>query len=287
MNRIKNDARVTLKKIFKTKGIPDCKGVTVVELLVTIVMIGIILTAAFEVYLNQQKGWIIQSQVSDMQYSARTAIRELTHKIRMAGYGLPFGVNAISPKNTNPDTIMLNFSVATPCNAPLEHEMPLPSSELRCDGHDLSCFHDNEWVYIYDPNTNTGEYFYVTQVQYATSNIQHNTMSLSKAYPQGSQVMKLEQVKYYIDNTTNPSLPCLMVQEIGESPVIYASAIEDLQLVYTLADGSISDQPSSPALIRQVNITLTARTEKQDLQFEGDYRRRVLTSKVKVRNLGL
>ncbi|MCJ7507424.1 MAG: prepilin-type N-terminal cleavage/methylation domain-containing protein, partial [candidate division Zixibacteria bacterium] len=139
MNRINNDTRMILKAIFKTKVVPGSKGVTLVELLVTIVIVGFILTAAFEVYLNQQKGCIIQSQVSDMQYSARTAIRELTHKIRMAGYGLPFGVNAISPKNTNPDTIMLNFSVATPCNAPLEHEMPLPSAELRCDGHDLSC----------------------------------------------------------------------------------------------------------------------------------------------------
>jgi hypothetical protein len=34
-------------------------------------------------------------------------------------------------------------------------------------------------------------------------------------------------------------------------------------------------------------VTLTARTERKDLQFVREYRRRTLTSDVKVRNLGL
>jgi len=271
----------------KTIRIFDSSGVTLTELLVTIVIVGLILTASFEVYLHQQKGWIIQSQVSDMQHNARVAIRESTHKIRMAGYMLPNGIDAIVPKNTNPDTITITFRATELCSATIEHQMPQPSSELRCDGHDLSSFHDDEWGYIYDPNTRTGEFFYITKVQYASSHIQHNTMDLSKAYPQGSTVMKMEQIKYYIDNTTNPNLPCLMMQKVGQDPVIYASGIEDLQFVYTLADGGVSNEPPSPDLIREVQITLTARTEKKDLQFEGDYRRRVLSTKVSVRNLGL
>ena len=222
-----------------------------------------------------------------MQYSARASLRELTHKIRMAGYRLPDGIGAITPKNTNPDTITITFCTTEHCDANLEHEMPLPSSELRCDGHDLTCFQADEWAYIYDPNTQTGEFFYITHVQYSAGHIQLNTMNLSKAYPESSTVMKMEQVKYYIDNTTNPDLPCLMMQEPLRDPIIYTSAIEDLQFVYTLADGSISDEPASPELIREVQITLTARTQKKDLQFEGDYRRRVLSSKVNVRNLGL
>jgi type II secretory pathway pseudopilin PulG len=286
MNRIKNGTRVILKAISKTERMSDSKGVTLVELLVTLIITGFILTAAFEVYLNQQKGWIIQTQVSDMQQSARVAIRELTYKIRMAGYMLPNGIQAITPKNTNPDTITITFRNTELCGAPLEQNMSSASSALKCNGHDVSCFHNGEWAYVYDPNTLSGEFFYITNINYDSSWIEHGT-ALSKAYPKGSTVMKMEQIKYYIDNTTNPNLPCLMMKKTKQDSVIYATGIEDLQFVYTLADGSISNQPPSPNLIREVEITLIARTEKKDLQLEGDYRRRVLTSKVKVRNLGL
>jgi len=263
------------------------KGATLIELLVTIIITGIILTVAFRIYLVQQKGWIVQSQVSDMQHSARVAIRELTHRIRMAGYGLPDGVEAITPKNANPDTITIAFCSTPACNATMEVAMSLPSSNLVCTGHDVSCFSDSQWAYIYDPNAKSGEFFYITHVETLSSYIEHTTMNLSKAYPEGSSIIKMEQSKYYVDNTTNPNSPCLMIKQLGSNPIIYVTSIEDLQFVYILADGSTSNQPASPDLIRQVGITLTARTERKDLQFEGDYRRRVLSSKVNVRNLGL
>ena len=269
------------------RRLSNSKGATLIELLAALIITGIIITAAFRIYLTQQKGWIIQRQVSDMQHNARSSLRELTHKIRMAGYRLPDGIDAITPSNTNPDTITITFRTTELCDANLEDAMPLPSSELKCGGSDLSCFQADEWAYIYDPNTQTGEFFYITHVQYAAGHIQLNTMDLSKAYPEGSTVLKMEQVKYYVDNTTNPDLPCLMIQQPWRDSIIYASGIEDLQFIYTLADGSTSNEPTSPSLIREIEITLTARTERRDLQFEGDYRRRVLKSKVHIRNLAL
>lgn len=273
-------------KLMKKISASNSNGTTLIELLVTIIITGIILTAAFRIYLVQQKGWIVQSQVSNMQYNARVALRELTHKIRMAGYGLPNGVTAITPKNTNPDTITITYCSTPACNAIIEVAMSLPSSKLVCTGHDVSCFSDNQWAYVYDPNTRSGEFFYITHVDVSSSCVEHTT-SLSKAYPKGSNIIKMEQTKYYVDNTTNPNSPCLMIKQLNGNPIIYTTSIEDLQLVYTLADGSTSNQPASPNLIRNVKITLTARTERKDLQFEGDYRRRVLSSEVNVRNLGL
>ena len=273
-------------KLVKKISASNSNGTTLIELLVTIIITGIILTAAFRIYLVQQKGWIVQSQVSNMQYNARVSLRELTHKIRMAGYGLPNGVTAITPNNTNPDTITITYCSTPACNAIVEVAMSLPSSKLVCTGHDVSCLSDSQWAYVYDPNTRSGEFFYITHVDASSSYVEH-TASLSKAYPQGSSIIKIEQTKYYVDNTTNPDSPCLMIKQLNSNPIIYTTSIEDLQLVYTLADGSTSNQPTSPNLIRNVKITLTARTERKDLQFEGDYRRRVLSSEVNVRNLGL
>ena len=98
--------------------------------------------------------------------------------------------------------------------------------------------------------------------------------------------MYVDMYKFYID-TTDTNHPNLMVQGVGGSPAVYAEDIEDLQFRYGLANGVFVDLPPSASVVREVLITLTARTERKDLQFAGEYRRRTLTLGVKVRNLGL
>jgi prepilin-type N-terminal cleavage/methylation domain-containing protein len=268
------------------RGKDSENGFTLVELLIGLVISGFMVSAGFGVYLNQHEGWIIQEQITNMQQNARAAMHELETTIRMAGYGLPGGFQPIYAFNTNPDTITILFQNEFGCEAPIEHDMPQPSSELRCDGHDISCFHENTWTYIYDPSADTGEFFYITEVQVSSSHIQHNTTPLSRCYPQGSIVTNLDFYKFYID-TTDSNHPNLMVQKVGEIPYVYAEDIEDLQFQYGLANGVYVDVPPLGSLVKQVRISLTARGERKDLQFKGEYRRRTLLSEVKVRNLGL
>ncbi len=262
------------------------KGFTLLELLIALVMTGVLVSAGYGVYMNQHEGWIIQEQITTMQQNARVGMHELETKIRMAGYHLPGGFEPIYAKNTNPDTITVLFQNEFNCQAPLEHSMPTPSSELRCDGHDVTCFHENTWAYIYDPSADTGEFFYITQVQVSSSNIQHNTTDLSRCYPQGSIITYLDMFKFYIDKS-DTNHPNLMEQAVGQTPVVYAENIEDLQFRYSLASGVFVDVPPAASVVREVLISLTARTDRKDLQFTGQYRRRSLTSDVKVRNLGL
>lgn len=261
-------------------------GMTLVELLVALVITGIIVSAGFGIYLAQHEGWIIQEQITNMQQNARASMHELETRIRMAGYGLPGGIEPIYAANTNPDSITIAYQTEFNCEATIEWSMPQPSSELRCDGHDVSCFRESTWAYIYDPFADTGEFFWITQVQVAASHIQHHTAPLSRRYPQGSIVMYVDMYKFYID-TTDTNHPNLIRQGVGETPQVYAEDIEDLQFRYGLANGVFLDVPPAASVVREVVITLTARTERKDLQFAGEYRRRSLTSDVKVRNLGL
>jgi prepilin-type N-terminal cleavage/methylation domain-containing protein len=277
----------TFRKIrMKNPDHKNQRGMTLVELLVALAISSIIASAGYGIYLTQHEGWIIQEQVTNMQQNARVSMHELESKIRMAGYGLSGGIDPIYAKNTNPDTITIVFQDEINCEATIEHAMPTPSSELRCDGHDISCFKDNTWAYIYDSAADTGEFFYITQVQVASSHIQHNTMDLSRCYPVGSTVMFVDLYKFYIDRS-DTNHPNLMRQGKGETPQVYAENIEDLQFRYGLANGVFLDVPPAVSVVREVLITLTARTERKDLQFSGKYRRRTLTSDVKVRNLGL
>jgi prepilin-type N-terminal cleavage/methylation domain-containing protein len=262
------------------------RGMTLVELLVALVVSGVIVSAGYGIYLAQHEGWIIQEQVTNMQQNARVAMHELESRIRMAGYGLQGGIDPIYAKNTNPDTITVVFQNEINCEATIEQAMPEKSAELSCDGHDVSCFKENTWAYIYDPSADTGEFFYITGVQTSSSHIQHTTMDLSRCYPVGSMVMFVDRYKFYIDRS-DTNHPNLMRQGVGETPQVYAEDIEDLQFRYGLANGVFLDVPPAASVIREVLISLSARTERKDLQFSGKYRRRILTSDVKVRNLGL
>ncbi len=262
------------------------EGVTLLELLIALVITGVVVSAGYGLYLNQHEGWLIQEQITNMQQNARIAMHELETRIRMAGYGLPGGFQPIYAADANPDTITILFQNEFECESTIEHAMPQPSSELRCDGHDVSCFKADTWAYIYDPVADTGEFFYITHVQVAASHIQHNTAPLSRKYPKGSTVMMMDMYKYYIDST-DTNHPNLMVQREGNQSYVYAEDIEDLQFRYGLANGIYVDVPPAASVVREVLITLTARTERKDLQFAGEYRRRTLTSDVKVRNLGL
>jgi prepilin-type N-terminal cleavage/methylation domain-containing protein len=262
------------------------KGFTLIELLIALMITAILVTAGYGVYINQHEGWLIQEQVTTMQQNARAAMHELETKIRMAGYKLPGNIDPIYAKNTNSDTITVLFKNESNCEAIIEHSMPQPSSELRCDGHDISCFYENTWAYIYDPFADTGELFFITQVQTSSSHIQHNTMDLSRRYPQGSILSYIDMFKFYIDRT-DTNHPNLIEQHVLETPQVYAENIEDLQFRYGLANGVYVDVPPAASVVRDVQISLVARTDKKDLQFAGEYRRRTLTSEVKIRNLGL
>jgi prepilin-type N-terminal cleavage/methylation domain-containing protein len=212
------------------------KGFSLIEILIALFLTGVVIASVFSVYINQHKNWIVQEQITDSQQNARAAIDELTRQIRMAGYGLPLGLNGIEAFDTDPDTIVITYADGD-CNAPIEHDMTNPSADLRCDGHDISCFSDGQWVFIFEPDSGGGEFFEITNVQTGSWLIQHNTMNLSKAYTQGAIVMSLFRMKYYIDRTDTLH-PNLMMQLPGQTAQVYAENIEDLQFRYTMKNGS-------------------------------------------------
>ncbi|MFH1892400.1 MAG: prepilin-type N-terminal cleavage/methylation domain-containing protein [Candidatus Zixiibacteriota bacterium] len=272
------------------KKIRNNLGFTLMELMIASI-IGIIATAAaVEIYIHQHKNWIIQEGVSDLQQNGRAGVDEIASKTRMAGYGIPFqGLEAIvssgTPGTSIPDSITLVFLHEPMCTTTLSAPMPQPSAELKVQG-DISCFHNDQWVYIYDPFADEGEFFVITQVQEAAFHIQHNTMVLSKKYPAGSELFTFDVFRYFVDNWSDSTHPRLMRQEHANSPDIYSDNISDLQIRYVLTDGTIVDTINMSRYVRQVDLVLVARTNKEDLLLK-DYRYDTLTTSIQVRNLAL
>jgi hypothetical protein len=268
------------------KLVKSVKGITLIEILVALFVTGVISAAMFRIYLNQHHAWLIQDSVIEMQQNARASIDELTRQLRMAGYELPTGLAAIGGFNTNPDTIFVNYRMEDGCDAPIEHAMPQPSAELRCDGHYVGCFYDGQQAYIFDPFVEQGEFFIITHVQEAAYHIQHNITTLSKCYPQGSIIIPVDRVKFYIDQSDTLH-PKLMIQ-VGAAPAqVYAEDIVDLQFTYTLKNGSVSDVPTIPKDVRGISVRVTARTPNPDVEFANEpYRFETYESRVYLRNLG-
>ena len=266
------------------KKLKNNAGMSLIEMLIGLFLAGLVTASVFEVYINQHKNWIIQDDVTNIQQNGRAAIDELSSQLRMAGHELPLGIEAIEAYDTNPDTIIINFS-SSGCNAPIEHKMPLPSSEFRCDGHDVSCFYNGQFAYIFHPDSGGGEFFEISLVQTGSSHIQHNKWPLTKIYDKDAIILALNRYKYYIDYSDSLH-PNLMLELPGQAPQVYAENIEDLQFRFTMKGGAIVNVPPSAADVREIHIDLTARSDKPDIDFADDpYRRRTYATKVNLRNL--
>ena len=77
-------------------------GFTLIELLIAMAVAGIVAGAIFTAFLSQQKSYLAQEQVSEMQQNLRAALDIMARDIRMAGYsrGEPgFGITDISPRD--------------------------------------------------------------------------------------------------------------------------------------------------------------------------------------------
>ncbi len=272
--------------IFVNTRLGRIAGFTVVELLIAVLLAALITTASMSLYLTQHKQFMVQGDISDMQASMRAGMSEICTRIRMAGYSLPSGFPCIVTHNTNPDTIEVVTNSDNMDGVQIEHAMPTPSSELRCDGHDISAVNIGDTLYIYDPVAMIGEYFTVSQVQLSSSNIQHNDTPLSRCYPQGSKIIKAINYKFYIDNTTDAAHPSLVYQVSHIGPQIYAENITDLNVQYVLSSGQIVDNTNFAYMIREAIITLSGKTDKADEGFLNPYHNRSLTTRIKIRNLG-
>ena len=269
-----------------TKRVRNKCGTSLLEVLIALIITGVVTTAIFKTYVTQHENYLIQEDVTDIQQNARAAIDELSRHIRMAGHDLPLGVPAIVPANTNPDTITVTYRSGN-CETYLASAMPKPSAELKC-ATDVSCFYDGQWVFIFEPDSGGGEWFEITHVQTGSKHLQHNTMTLSKAYGADAIILAMTRVKFFIDTTTNPDHPNLMLQLPGQAPQVYAMDIEDLQFQYTMKNGVVIDEPLLIDDVREVSISVRGRSHRPDIDNdEQPYRLRTFATSVYLRNIGI
>jgi hypothetical protein len=268
-------------------------GFTLVEAMVSTIILGMIVASGLSLYLKQQKQWLIQEQIADMQQNVRVSMAELSVNTRMAACGnFPWGLEPIESVDSNPDTLILRRNPRD-CGAVVGKNIHSNTVHTR---DDPACFLPGSRVFIWD-YIGQSEWFTVDRVDtneglgwYEI----HAVENLVNVYQKkdNPRAMVMTEMKYHIDQTADADHPSLMRSIDGLPAQVFAENVEDLQVVYIMKNGSTTAQPDSLENVRALEIEIRARTDRQDPKWtdqdHGDgYRRRALVSQVDARNLGL
>lgn len=281
--------------------------------MISLGMCSLLVFFASHVFRLVQKVFVEQEEVIDMQQNARVAIDQITRDLRVAGSGLPIiransDIGYLYPvmpgdgggNNTDTLKILANFeNIRTHLTDP----MPNESSALKVA--DASAFAPGALAIVYGATAEggvSGEAFRITHLSTGGQDLLHGAsypwnenQALDRTYLPPAIVVGAIFRKYYID-TADSSHPRLVISENEETTQVLADNVENFQVVYDLITGQQNvSHPQNPLLIKKVTVTVVARTDTPDPNWNNGihsmtgtsdhYRRFTLVSDIQVRNL--
>lgn len=227
------------------------QGFFLIELLVAMTISGVVVGAVYSVYHTQQKSYVSQQEIVEMQQNIRAAMLLMERAIRMAGY-TPYEESDSGIKTANANSVRFTMDIH--------------------DGYDND---SDGWIDESDEIGNGDD---------DTSDAGED-ITYFRADPDGDGIFDLFRRD----------------ASVGSDQIL-AKNVDALNLVYLDKDGGITSDPDK---IRSVQVTMVARTARQDrgyidrtiytnqqgnvvLPQQNDrFRRKLLTCEVKGRNLAL
>ena len=249
------------------------RGVTLVELMISLSMFAVIISAMYNMFNFQQKSYSVQDNVAVMQQNVRVGLGYMVKEIRMAGY-IPDGIppNKLSPSNDS-----------------------LPSSPFTTNGVSESVEEATASAITLQADIDGDN---ITEAVRYTLDAGNNTLT--------REVWKWNAGATSWDASTGPEIVAEDIENVVFTYALLASAQGLANGVDDDGDGSVDEQgelmtwdfSTNGALntntlreyIRQVGATITARSASTDVNYthpvQGDhYRRRILTSDIGLRNM--
>ena len=261
--------------VFKKKN-----GVTLIELLIALVLSSLLTAALYRAFIGQQKTYTVQDQVADMQQNVRIAIGQITKEIRMAGYGGEMlsifgninGFTDIITPASNTITIILADQVGV-----LKQNTTKGTNQLKVTNARI--FNTDKKKYLCLNGLNN----YL--VQGVTEDTIILTAPLEEGHPVNQPVYLVKAISYYL-GLSGVKTVLRRNENTGGGGQPLADNIESLEFSYFDTNGDLTANPSD---IRMVKVTVTARTNILDPHLKGGdgYRRRTLSTHIRVRNMGM
>jgi prepilin-type N-terminal cleavage/methylation domain-containing protein len=258
------------------RPLSSTRGFTLVELMVTLVIMAVVLGVLVRSLLGVDKSWSHSQDRIDASQNMRAAMDMMVRDLRMAGSGFggrpvtTGGVpdNLILPCRPAPaagasDSLFITGALTGPATTCMT-AMASPSDGLFVT--DTDGFAPGNLVVV--TNGVDANMFEVTSVLPATGSLEHSTLSPyndptehirwpNGGYPPGAAVVQVQRVAYWVDEDQPDRR--LMRRQGTEAPLPVAFDVEDLRVTYRLADGTVSASPADPTLIRSVHLDYVPR----------------------------
>jgi prepilin-type N-terminal cleavage/methylation domain-containing protein len=272
------------------------KGMTIIELLVSMTVGCILMTAAWSFFSTQTSNFDQNRQTAEMQQELRWSMQYVTDHLRLAGNAVPStsGWQVIEIKDDtggNSDSLTVIGSFASVIALTTENMASL-AANVKPDS--IQKFEQGDLVVISDGTFQ--ELFLVTQITggrlcHATSLPWNNDANLDHQYSTGSTLTAIDQFNFY-SKTDASGHRNLMVKTQAYPEQILGGDIDRFQIRFKMKSGSWQTTIAASEVydIRQIEITMRARSSRplrnyRDPVYGDSYKRLELKSIVIPRNI--
>jgi type IV pilus assembly protein PilW len=302
-------------------------GFTLVELLVAIPLGLVLIAGIYATFKAQQDSYLAQDQIGAMQQNLRGAMFVITRDLQMAGYLTSHDARShsldwdgrggleskrpliISGDNINASGDGIKDNTDTIVIVKASDEGRLLADDERATGTQITLDEmdvdlnasGKRFGVLAKQDLSRADFF---EVQGVAANTITLTGSLVNTYGEGDLLYRADIIMYKIDDdSTRPSLRRRNLGQDNGYQVV-AENIDNMQFRYQLNGGTWTDNPAgSESNIRAVQVFLVARTAKPQRGYRDTrtynfannpitnpndgFRRQVLSSTIKIRNLAL
>jgi prepilin-type N-terminal cleavage/methylation domain-containing protein len=281
------------------------KGFTLIELMVTLVILGVAATFIYAVFITQHDSYIAQQDVSETQQDVRVGLDMLTRDLRAAGYGVPAGVSLGGGTGiTAASATSIQFNTAQGLSTYLTAAPAGAVLTIHPDPNGVRFVANNRvnLISVWDKSQIGSAMYTISSVSGTTQLILSGTAPA--AYPGDlvvgvdSTAAALNSITYgLVLDTNNPGPPqTYLLQRIsttnGTENLADHILLNGLQFSYTLADGTTTTTPTAANLpnIRMVDVKITSETVRGKAQVAIDQigtlgpRQRQLRTFIRVKN---
>jgi type II secretory pathway pseudopilin PulG len=270
------------------------RGITLVELLVSMTVGIILITFAFGFINSQTNNLNENRQTSEMQQELRWALQFTADHVKLSGNAVPTACGYKAIDNTDgasgaPDSLVIlgsfkSLVVTTTQNMASENSQIECSSVDRIEQGDLIMISDGTFSELFAVTAITAN-----RLSHDVALPWNDTNNLDHKYNVGSTLTVLTQFRFFI-KTDTVGHPNLMVASQAYPAQVLAGDIDQFQVRFKMKSGSWSNDPDEIYDIREVEITLRARSPQplknyRDHDYGDAYKRIELKSMVIPKNL--
>lgn len=265
-------------------------GFTLIEIMVTIALLGIVLTSLYNLFISQVRTFEAQRDVTTTQRDIRASMELIERDIRLGGLGVPRGTNPIAFVQNGtlfnaaaPDTISINYS-----RGPVTY---LKSATVTQPGNVIQVNSVTDFVVgdtvniISKYNNNLIGGYVISAINTVANTLSLNADPTAAGIDTGDFAIRAFNAVTYSVVSNVATGRNELIRNDGTVQSVIIDGVNDFQFSYILNDGTETSVPATLSDIRRIRIDLIAATTKEVARTGGQQTPREMVTIVPVKNI--